>query len=816
MFEKEIEALLGAMSLEEKVSLCHAGSKFATCAVERLGIGELSMSDGPHGVRAEVERDSWKCLNRPEDACTYLPTGTALAATWNPELAGAYGRVLGAEARYRGKDIILGPGVNLIRTPLCGRNFEYLSEDPCLISKMAENLVKGIQSQDVAACVKHYCLNNQELDRHRVHVELSDRALHEIYLKGFYGAIMEGGAWSVMGAYNRYRHQYLCHNDVLVNGVLKGRWGFDGVYLTDWGGAHDTEEAIHNGLDIEMGTTKPYNEYYLADAFLERARDSEEIRQLLDEKVRRILRLMMRIRKFSPDRKRGAFNTPEHQQVTYDVAAEAMVLLKNEDRLLPIDKTKLKKILVVGPNADQKHAAGGSSSGIMAYYEITPLEGIRDRLGSHCQVEYHNGSVGLTYQPIPVQLTQIMDPVAGCRGYKHLVRNRREDGSLVQEISYLENADISQGTAESYEISFTFEVPRTGSYSFHFYTTGNALVRICGEEHLKMQANGREQEVSCAFEYDAGQKVDVVIQLERVKNVVDFRFGWLTPEDYKNASGEAELLRKAQDADYVIYCGGLDHSYDTEAFDKKSMLLPSEQDVLIPKLIEANANTVVVLTAGSPVAMPWIHKAKAVLWTWYAGMETGHVLCDILTGDLCPSGKLPLTLPKAYADTPVARHGQYQKSNCKYNEDIFVGYRGYDRDEIEPLFSFGYGLSYSTFAYSDLRILPGEEGGLSVRFRVKNTGTVEAKETAQVYITDPECSVVRPVKELRNFQKVNLAPGQTAEICLPITDMDLAFYEEETQSWKLEPGDFVVRVGASAADIRLEGTCRVEQGRILG
>jgi beta-glucosidase len=246
------------------------------------------------------------------------------------------------------------------------------------------------------------------------------------------------------------------------------------------------------------------------------------------------------------------------------------------------------------------------------------------------------------------------------------------------------------------------------------------------------------------------------------------------------------------------------------------MLLPSEQDVLIPKLIEANANTVVVLTAGSPVAMPWIHKAKAVLWTWYAGMETGHVLCDILTGDLCPSGKLPLTLPKAYADTPVARHGQYQKSNCKYNEDIFVGYRGYDRDEIEPLFPFGYGLSYSTFAYSDLRILPGEEGGLSVRFRVKNTGTVEAKETAQVYITDPECSVVRPVKELRNFQKVNLAPGQTAEICLPITDMDLAFYEEETQSWKLEPGDFVVRVGASAADIRLEGTCRVEQGRILG
>lgn len=813
MFDREIEDLLQTMTLEEKVSLCHANSKFATGSVERLGIGELTMSDGPHGVRPEVERDSWKCLNRPEDACTYLPTGTALAATWNPQLGRIYGEVLGSEAQHRGKDIILGPGVNLIRTPLCGRNFEYMSEDPCLIAKMSADLVKGIQSQDVAACVKHYCLNNQELDRHHVNVEVSDRALHELYLKGFYGAIIEGGAWSVMGAYTKYQQQHLCHNDVLVNGVLKGRWGFDGVYLTDWGGAHDTEESIYNGLDIEMGTTKPYSEYYLADAFLAKARESAEVRKLLDEKVRRILRLMYRVKKFSSDRCKGEFNTKEHQQVTYDVAAEAMVLLKNEDKLLPIDKTKLKKMLVVGPNADQKHAAGGSSSGIMAYYENTPLQGIRDRLSGICRIEYDSGSSGLTYQPIPVQLLHIKDLVAGTRGYKHVSFTRMEDGSLVEETTFLENANISQGTAESYEITFSFDVPQTGCYSFQFYATGNAIVKICGEEHMKMQANGRQQDVSCAFTYEKGQKVDVEIRLDRVKEVVDFCFGWLTPADYANASSEAELLRKAKEADYVVYCGGLDHSYDTEAFDKKSMQLPSEQDVLIPKLIKANPNTIVVLTAGSPVTMPWIDQAKAVVWTWYAGMETGHVLCDILTGDICPSGKLPFTLPKSYADTPVARYGEYQRTNCKYNEDIFVGYRAYDKDQIQPLFPFGHGLSYSCFEYSDLQILPGENSGLTVCFRVKNAGLAEAKEIAQVYVTDPVCSVVRPPKELRNFGKVALAPGQTTEICLPITAMDLCFYDEETQSWKLEAGEFEVSIGASAADIRLSGKYTVGEGR---
>lgn len=799
--EEMISRLLAQMTLEEKVSLCHGNSKFATAAVERLGIGELVMSDGPHGVRPEVERDSWNCLDRPEDDCTYLPTGTALAATWNPELGRRYGETLGSEARYRGKDIILGPGVNIIRTPLCGRNFEYMSEDPCLIEKMVPGLVQGIQSQDVAACVKHYCLNNQELDRFGVNVEVSDRALREIYLKGFHAAVTEGKTLSVMGAYNKYFGQHCCHNSFLVNDVLKKQWGFDGVYITDWAGCHDTDESIHNGLDVEMGTERPYNEYYLADAFLEKAKESEEVRQLLDDKVRRILRLMVRINKFAADRNQGEFNTKAHQQVTYDVAAQAMVLLKNEDGILPINKNKLKKLLVVGPNADRKHAAGGNSSGIHAFYEITPLQGIRDRLSGICEIEYERGGTDIAYQSIPVPMLNIIDQGAGCRAFKHVAYS----GDVHQRVDFCENADIVSGTAEAYDILASVNIPETGSYALRVATDGAATVKLCGAEHIHLDCKGNLREATCAFTYEKGEQVEIAIHVERKAEKVNFTLGWITPSQQAASDSEAELLKKAESADYVIYCGGLDHSYDTESFDKKTMQLPSEQDVLIPKLLKANPNTVVVLTAGSPVTMPWIDEAKAVLWTWYAGMETGHVLCDILTGALCPSGKLPFTLPKEYADTPVARYGEYQAANCKYNDDILVGYRGFDHDRIEPMFPFGHGLSYSTFTYSDLQLVPGEEG-FAVAFRVTNTGTCPAMETAQVYIGDPECSVKRPPKELRGFRKVALAPGESAELCLPISRQDLSFWDVQTNGWKLEKGEFTVFVGSSSRDIRLKGS----------
>ncbi len=805
--ESKIEELLSQMTLEEKVAFCHANSKFTSAGLERLGIEELTMSDGPHGVRPEVARDSWDCLNRPEDDCTYLPTGTALAATWNPELGSVFGETLGSEARWRQKDIILGPGVNIIRTPLCGRNFEYMSEDPCLIEKMVPKVVKGIESQDTAACVKHYALNNQELDRTYVNVEVSRRALQEIYLKGFYAAIITGGASSVMGAYNRYLNQHCCHNDYLVNKILKERWGFRGVYLSDWAGVHDTDEAIANGMDIEMGTSKPYNEYYLADAFLEKAENNPEIQALLDDKVRRVLRLMFSIKKGDPTRNKGEFNTKAHQQTAYDIAAEAMVLLKNQGGLLPIDKARLKKLLVVGPNADVKHSPGGSSSGVHAFYEITPLEGIKNRLGKLCEIEYQSGDFGLQYNPIPTQNMNIADHNAGCRGCR--ITSYRKG---VAETTISNAASIVNGEAESYELNLSVHIPEDGIYSFKFATTGNAAVSTDGGEPLQLNREPWNPEilVENSFDLKKGQDITFSCRVDKKEDKnVDFSIEWITPKEFANSSSEAELLSKAAEADYVIYCGGIDHSFDTEGCDKCTMMLPAAQDVIIPKLVDANPNTIVAITAGSPVAMPWIDKAGAVIWTWYGGMEVGNVLCDILTGDICPSGKMPFTLPRDYSDTPVARYGEYKAGNCKYNEDIFVGYRAFDKDNIKPLFPFGHGLSYSSFEYSDL-IVEAKGEGATVSFTLKNVGKVAAKETAQLYVGDPECSVCRPVKELRNFKKVELKPQERVKISLELTKQDLCFFDEITDDWKLEKGVFTVFVGSSSTDIRLMGEFEIK------
>lgn len=812
--ENKIEELLNKMTLEEKVSLCHANSKFYAGGIERLGIEELSMIDGPHGVRSEVKRDEWTCLNREEDKCTCLPAETALAATWNPKLARRFGETLGSEARFRGKDIILGPGVNIIRSPLCGRNFEYMSEDPCLIEKISPELVKGIQSQDTAACVKHFALNNQETDRGHVNVEVSKRALHEIYLRGFRAAIIDGGAYSVMGAYNQYKNQHCCHNDILVNQILKGSWGFDGVYLTDWAGCHDTEEAIFNGLDLEMGTNKPYNEYYLADAFLERAKESEEVRVQLDEKVRRLLRLMFRVNKFDSKRKAGEFNTREHQQATYDIAAEAMVLLKNEENILPINKDKVKKILVVGPNAKKLFAAGGGSCGVRTPYEITQLEGIKSAFPD-CEIEYENVNFGDPYQDIPVQQMDIIEMKAGVRAFKTVKHITDENGLQTETTEYTQNAAIDHIIADSFDLECRVCIPETGEYGFRISTSLGYSFKIddkpcLSRPYFKNDANGRYarfDEYTASFK--EGEHICLKIHIDSRNADPVFKFGWMTPSDFQSVGNEEHIWKKAKESDYVLYSGGLDHSFDTEGMDRVSMKLPWGQDTVISKLAELNPNTVVLITAGSQVEMPWIDKVKAVLWCWYAGMEAGNVLGDILTGKICPSGKMPFTLPYKYEDMPVARYGEFKPINCKYNEDIFVGYRGFEHDNVKPMFAFGHGLSYSNFTYSDLEITATDKEA-KVSFKVKNTGDVKAMETAQLYIGDPICSVERPIKELRNFQKVELMPQEEVTVGFTVTATDLSFYDENTEEWKLESGEFTAFVGSSSEDIRLQGSFCVD------
>jgi beta-glucosidase len=389
--DARVEDLLGRLTLEEKISLIHADSKFSTAAIPRLGIARRWLSDGPHGVREDVGPDSWVPAGRTDDFSTAMPAGICLAATWNPELSFSEGEAIGQEARWRGKDIMLGPGVNIQRTPLGGRNFEYGGEDPFLSARMAVGYIRGEQAQDVASCVKHFALNNQEFQRGSINVEVDERALREIYLPAFRAAVQEAGVWSVMGAYNQFRGQHCCENDYLLNHILKGEWGFRGLVVSDWGGAHNTGECALNGLDLEMGTDAGYDHFYLAQPYLKRIQSGELSAAGLDDKVRRNLRVMFATHVFDPDRKAGSFNTPAHQSVARRVAEEGMVLLKNEDRLLPLVPARLKSIAVIGENAMRLHAHGGDSSGIKAVYEVTPLQGLLQRLGRDVNLTYSEG-----------------------------------------------------------------------------------------------------------------------------------------------------------------------------------------------------------------------------------------------------------------------------------------------------------------------------------------------------------------------------------------------------------------------------------------
>ena len=695
-----VEDLLSRLTLEEKLSLVHGNSKFTTAALPRFGLRERWLSDGPHGVREDVGPHTWDAAGRTDDFATYMPVSMALASTWNLELARAYGEVIGREARQRGKDIMLGPGVNIVRTPLCGRNHEYLGEDPFLVSRLAVAYIQGEQSQEVASCVKHFAANNQEWQRDTINVEMDERTLREIYLPAFQAAVQEGGVLTVMGAYNKFRGQYCCHNDYLLNQILKGEWGFGGLVMSDWAGTHSTREAALYGLDLEMGTDKPYEEFYLSRPFLEGLQSGEFPMEVLDDKARRNLRVMLATRALE-GRSPGAINTPHHQETARRVAEEGIVLLKNDGEMLPLDPSKLQTLAVIGENAVLHHAYGGESARIKAFYEITPLEGIVQRAGDSANVLFS-------------------------RGYRQPDHRR---------VGHADFAGVDQWATQ------------------------------------------------------------------------------ITPSQDEDKLGQ-RAVQAAQESDVVIYVGGLNHNryFDTEGADRRDMKLPYGQDKLLSRLVEANPNTVVVLFSGAPVEMgPWLERVPAVLQAWYPGMEGGNALARILFGDVNPSGKLPCTFPKRLEDSPAHALNAYpgQDGTVRYEEGLLVGYRWFDTKEIDPLFAFGHGLSYTQFEYSGLRLVEGKESSeplLTVEFEVANVGAREGGEVAQVYVQDVQSSFPRPVQELKAFQKVFLQPGDKRMVRLELDFRAFTFYDPEQRGWLAQEGDFAIRVGGSSRDIRLTGT----------
>lgn len=701
--EERIEDALNRMTLEEKVAMIHAQSKFSSPGVERLGIPDVWMTDGPHGIRPEVLWDEWDQASWTNDSCVAFPALTCLAATWNPEMSLLYGKSIGEEARYRKKTVLLGPGVNIYRTPLNGRNFEYMGEDPYLASRMVVPYVQGVQENGVAVCVKHYALNNHEVNRHTSNIIVDDRALREIYLPAFKAAVQEGKAWSIMGSYNLYKNQHACHNQYLLNDILKGEWGFDGVVVSDWGGTHDTEQAIKNGLDLEFGSwtngltagaSNAYDSYYMAFPYLKMIKEGKVGTEELNDKVRRVLRLIYRT-EMNRNRPWGSMNSEAHYAAARQIAQEGIVLLKNDHQVLPINLDQVKKIAVVGENAVKMMTVGGGSSSLKVQREISPLDGIKARVGNQAEVVWVRGYVG----------------------------------------------DAS------------------GEY--------NGVV--------------------------TGQ------------NLKDDR----SPEELI-----AEAVKVAKESDYVIFIGGLNKSagQDCEDSDRSGLNLSYGQDDVIAALAKANKNLVVVNISGNAIAMPWVNEVSAIVQDWYIGSEAGPALAAILMGDANPSGKLPFTFPIKLEDNSAHALGEfvYERSNeivdVKYNEGIFVGYRWADKQKkVKPLFAFGHGLSYTTFEYgqamTDKKEMAMDEV-LTITIPVTNTGNREGAEVVQLYISDLKSSLPRPIKELKGFQKIKLAPGETKEVTFTIAKDALSFYDDAQQAWIAEPGKFEAIVAASATDIK--------------
>ncbi len=684
--EARIDSIIQLMTLEEKITMIHGASIFKSGEVSRLGIPALVMSDGPHGVRPE-QSFAGSPIQPGEDAATYLPTGICLASTWNKKLGYEYGAVLGSEAKFRGKDIILGPGVNIIRSPLNGRNFEYMSEDPYFNSEMAVGYIKGVQDQGISACVKHFAGNNQETNRSKVDVIVSERALREIYLPAFKAAVEKAQVNSVMGAYNLLNGQYCTHNKVLVNDILKGEFGFDGILMSDWGAVMNTKEALLYGTDLEMGTElvqNPrinYDSFFLAKPAMALVESGEVSEDLIDDKVRRILRIMFRTNMFGK-RTPGNLNTAIHQQTAFRVAAEGIVLLQNKENFLPLKPNQFKTILVVGYNADYQQSLGGGSSQVKAFYDITALEGITKLAGEGTQVIFEPGF-------IPTK-----------------------DMSIDQTL-----ADKA---------------------------------------------------------VEAASKADAVIYVG----------GWIHNVDMTSWDGTA---------------------FDMEGQDKKDIKLIYGQEELIQRIAKVNPNTAVVIMGGSNVEMrEWMNQVPAILQAWYPGMEGGKALASIIFGHTNPSGKLPMTFANSHTDYSAHAIGQFpgDGKRVEYNDDIYVGYRYFDKKNIEPLFPFGFGLSYTSFKFSDLKINLTPDSVL-VSCNVTNSGEIAGAEVVQLYMAPINPKTDRPVQELKGFEKIFLNPGESAPVKMSLCRADFAYYDQANRQWKTDSGDYAIRVGNSSRHLFL-------------
>ena len=724
-YDKQADEIIKQMTLEEKVNMLHGKTMFTSAGIERLGIADMKYADGPFGIREELQPHSWSPLGWENDKATFFPTGSALAATWSPELAYEYGTGMAREARLRGKDMILGPAINIQRIPTGGRTYEYLSEDPFLSSRLSVGYTKGVQDNGAAVCLKHYALNNQETNRGSVNVIIGERAMHEIYLPPFKSAVVEADAYGVMAAYNKVNGWWCSENDILLNKILRDDWGFGGFVISDWGGTHSTVDAVTHGLNVEMPDKK-----FLGQALLDSVKTGAVSEEVINQRIREILRVRLAIDSI-PVREANIEVTsqPAQQMISYDVACKSIVLLKNEG-ILPINLTAKPIIAVIGANATQIMATGGVGAGVKTLYEVTPLEGLKNRIGDKAEIIFAQG-----YQA--------------------------------------------------------------------FSGGGFNRFRRRTPEQLAEEARQRE---------------------ETAKKL------------------EKEALDAAAKANIVLFIGGDNRSVETEGSDRTNIMLPYGQDELVQKIAGVNPNLATILVSGAPNDLNIVKpNSKALLISWFNGTEGGNALADVLVGNISPSGRLPFTLPIKLEDSPAYALGNYPQgrrgsdvftdlvaetdsvagktendqpkinksdpNTAYYSEESLVGYRWFDTKNLPVMYPFGYGLTYTTFEYSDLQTDKdkyGKNDVITVSFNLANTGAVAADEVAQAYVHRINPSVEWPYKELKAFSRVTLNPGESKTVTLEIPVKNLKYWNEASQTWDDDLCNIELLVGASAGDIKLK------------
>lgn len=790
--EKRIDDLLDRMTLQEKI-LQLSGTGFETPPLPRLGIPVLKMSDGPVGIRY--------------GKATAFPSGVGLAATWNPVLIKKIAAAIARETKSKGRNVLLGPCVNIHRHPLGGRNFESYGEDPFLASRMAVAFVKGVQEQGVIASVKHFACNNHELNRMNADIKLSERALREIYFPAYKAAVKKAGAWSVMAAYNKIDGKFCSENNYLLNNILKKEWGFRGFVVSDWDGTHSTVPAALAGLDIEMPTGK-----FFGQKLLEAVKNGKVNESVIDDKIRRLMRVRFQAGLFdstgnSKNNPGNAVSHDKHRPLALDAAIESIVLLKNEKNTLPLDKSNIKTIAVIGPNAAVARTGGGGSSRVTPVRAVSPLEGIKRLLGKNVTVLYNPG-VAPKGELIPVSPRYVP---GGWKGEyfdnPHFKGNpiAAQDDQTI-DFSWQYDGPVlfndKPGLHNNFSVRWTGEITVPSDGIYHLSVLHNNMFRITIDDQLIM---GQSKKLRVVFKGKPitlvkGKKYRVKLEYVSKSGLPVMKFG-MHPDGYKPVE---EAVKIAKQADAVIICAGLNGRLEGEGADRQWLGLPN-QDILIAAVAEANPRTIVVINTGGPVAMsPWLPHVPAVLQAWYPGQEGGDATAKILFGDAVPSGKLPVSFIKSSGQTSTFNGYKKSAHTFYYDEEIFVGYRYLDKHGMAPNFPFGHGLSYAEFQYSGLSVTPSPKGNYTVSLDLKNTGNREGAEIVQVYVRDIQSTVERPIKELKGFEKISLKPGETRKVSIILTPRAFSFFHPVENKWTTEPGAFEILVGSSSRDIRLK------------